>query len=129
MKIQTFNNGKGLIHGTDPKRISSDKAGILTIGTVNIDIFPGIESVVPVLLNGCSGVNKAIFTSVIGIKYELEDVKVRAGRIVPPTQVSVDLMELRCRSEALEARCEALDEKIRELSNIFDTNSLNFIIK
>ena len=128
MKIQTFNNGKGLIHGADPKRISSDKAGTLKIGTADIAISPGIEAVVPVLSNGCSGLYKATFTSEIGIEYELEKVTVRAGRIVPPAQLSVELMELRCRAEMLEARCEALEDKVRELSNIFDTNSLNFLI-
>ena len=33
MKITTFNNMKGLIHGADPKRIGCDLGGILKIGT------------------------------------------------------------------------------------------------
>jgi hypothetical protein len=128
MKIQIFNNGKGLIHGTDPKRIGCDIAGTLSIGAVEISISPEDESILPVLFNGCSSEYKATFTSAIGIKYELGKVTIRGGRIVPPSQTAVELMELRCRADALEAECEALKNQIRELSNIFDTNSLNFLI-
>ena len=38
MRIQTFNNGKGLIHGTDNKRIGCDIAGTLKIGTAEVEI-------------------------------------------------------------------------------------------
>lgn len=128
MKIQTFNNGRGLIYGNDPKRIGCDISGTLTIGTANIFIPHNAEAILPVLCNGCTGEYKATFTSDSGIVYELEKVTVRGGRILPPPQTAVEFMELRCRAEALEAECEDLREKIRELSNIFDTNSLNFLI-
>ena len=128
MRIQTFNNNKGLIHGTDLKRIGCDKEGTLKIGITEISINPEAESIMPILCNGCSGTYSATFTSVLGNVYELEKVMVKGGRIVPPPQTSVELMELRCRVDALEAECESLKDQIRELANIFDTNSLNFLI-
>lgn len=129
MKIQLFDNGKGLIHGDDPKRIGCNVGGTLKIGTAEIKIDHDTDSVMPVLFNGTSGKHNASFTSVAGCVYQLERVTVKGGRIVPPSQTSVELMELRCRAEALEERCDFLEEKVRELSNIFDTNSLNFLIK
>lgn len=129
MRIQTFKNQRGLIHGSDPKRIGCDIGGTLKVGATEISISPGIESVMPVLANGSTGVYNATFTSILGNVYELEKVSVKAGRIVPPTQASVELMELRCRADALEAECESLREEIRKLSTIFDTDALNFLIK
>lgn len=128
MKIQIFKNAKGLIHGADAKRISCDIEGTLKIGAEEIHILPNEEAVMPVLCNGASGVRTATFTSVIGNVYELEKVTVKGGRIAPPSQTSVALMELRCRVEALEEKCKSLDDKTHELDNIFDTNSLNFLI-
>lgn len=129
MKIQLFKNLKGLIYGDGPKRISCDKEGILRVASAEISISPGDESIVPVLYNGCTGEFKATFTDKYGVIYELEKVTIRRGRIVPPSQTSIELMELRCRVEELERICEYMQEQIRELSNIFDTNSLNFLIK
>ena len=128
MKICTFKNNKGLIYGTDFKRIGCDKAGTLKIGSTEISISPDKESILPVLFNGVSGVYKATFTGSDGTVYELANVTIKGGRIVPPPENAVEFMELRCRADALEERCEHLQEQIRELSNIFDTNSLNFLI-
>ena len=122
MKITTFKNMKGLIHGSDPKRIGCDKSGTLKIGKVEINISPGEDSIMPLLFNGVSGDYEATFTTSTGIVYKLEKVAVRSGWIMPPPPTTVELMELRCRTDAAE-------EKIEELSNIFDTNSLNFLIK
>lgn len=129
MKLQLFKNGKGLIYGTDNKRISCDIAGTLSIGTAQISISPGAEEIMPVLFNGVTGEYNATFSSALGNVYELERVALRGGRIVPPSQLSIELMELRCRVDALENECETLMEQYRELANIFDTNSLNFLIK
>ena len=128
MRIQTFKNKKGLIYGTDVKRISSDKSGTLKIGSTEISISAEAEAIMPVLFNGCSGRYKATFTDSDGAVYELANVTIRGGRIVPPSEEAVEFMELRCRAETLEAECESLREQIRELRNIFDTNSLNFLI-
>lgn len=128
MKIQTFRNKKGLIYGTDSKRISCDKSGTLKIGSTEISISADNESIMPVLFNGVSGVYKATFTDSVGGIYELANVTIRGGRIVPPPENAVEFMELRCRLEALEALSEQIQIQIRELSNIFDTNSLNFLI-
>ena len=122
MKITTFRNMKGVIHGADSKRIGSDKAGTLKIGTTVIPIIPGEDAILPLLFNGCTGDYNAVFITSAGVKYTLEKVEVRDGRIKPPSPTTVELMELRCRTDAAE-------EKLEELSNIFDTNSLNFLIK
>lgn len=122
MKITTFKNMKGLIHGGDPKRIGCDKAGVLKIGKALINISPGEDSIMPMLFNGCTGDYDATFTTSDGVEYKLEKVAVRDGWIKPPPPTTVELMELRLRADKAE-------EKLEELSNIFDTNSLNFLIK
>ena len=129
MKIQIFKNDKGLIHGSDPMRISCDIGGVLKIGTAKVEVKAATENVLPLLFNGCSGEYKATFTSDIGNVYELEKVTVKGGRILPPSRIAVELMELRCRAEALESKCAEMEEEITQLKNIFDTNSLNFLIK
>ena len=128
MKIQTFRNGKGLIHGADPKRIGCDKGGVLRIGKVEISIVPGEDSIMPLLFHGANADYNATFTADDGKVYTLEKVAVRGGHITTPPQVTLEIMELRCRADEAEAECEALREKVRELENIFDTNSLNFLI-
>ena len=125
MKIQTFTNAKGLIYGEDPKRVSCDKAGILKIGSAEITVLSDRDAIVPILCNGCTGVYKATFVGNDGAVYELENVTIKGGRIVPPPKNAVDLMELRCFIMELREECKRIDE----LSKIFDTNSLNFLIK
>lgn len=122
MKITLLKNMKGLIHGSDPKRIGCEKAGVLKIGKAEITISPEEDSIMPLLFNGCTGDYDATFTDTEGSVYHLEKVAVRGGWIQPPPPTTVELMELRYRADKAE-------EKIEELSNIFDTNSLNFLIK
>ena len=122
MKITTFNNMKGLIHGSDPKRIGCEKRGILKIGKTEVNIIPTESAIMPLLFQGSTGDYEATFTDHTGEVYHLEKVAVRDGWIQPPHPTTVELMELRYRADKAE-------EKIEELSNIFDTNSLNFIIK
>ena len=128
MKIQTFKTNKGLIYGANAKRISSDKSGTLKIGSTEINISAGAEDIMPVLFNGVSGRYKATFTDSLGTTYDLGAVTVTAGRICPPPENAVEFMELICRIELLEDLSVKIQEQIRELSNIFDTNSLNFLI-
>ena len=128
MKIQTFSNMKGLLYGADPKRVECDKAGVLKIGMTEVSIIPGAESILPLLVNGCTGDYKATFTDNSGNVYELDRVAVRGGRVLPPPQTAVDFMELRCRMDSIETKFEELRGDIRDLKNIFDTNSLNFLI-
>ena len=129
MKIQTFKNKKGLIYGADAKRIGCDKEGTLKIGTAEINISANAESIMPVLFNGCTGTHGATFTDKNGDVFDLGKVTIRGGRIEAPPQTAVDFMELRCRAEELEDRCFSLEAEVKRLSNIFDTNSLNFLIK
>lgn len=127
MKVQLFKTGKGLIHGDNPRRIECERKGVLTIGSVSVDIPAGEEAVMPVLANGATGVYNATFKTALET-FDLGKVTVRGGTIFPPPQTDIDLMELRCRIEGLEATCEDLREQLRNLANIFDTNSLNFLI-
>ena len=129
MKIQTFRNMKGLIYGRDPKRIGCDKEGVLKIGSTEISISPGADSIMPMLFHGVTGNYNATFTDANGKVYELEKVEVRGGWIAPPSPTAVEIMELRCRADALDEEKERLRAKIRELENIFDTDALNFLIK
>jgi hypothetical protein len=128
MKIQTFLNGKGIIHGRMQKRIKCDRNGILKIGTTEIDVVSGGDSVLPLLFNGATGTFPASFTDEYGVEYDLGKVEVRCGRIEPPDLVAVEFMELRCRIDVLETENKRLSEKVEELDHIFDTNSLNFLI-
>ena len=128
MKIQLFKNGKGLIHGDDAKRIGCDIEGTLRIGSASVNISPQEEAIMPSLFNGSSGTYNASFTSAIGCVYQLERVTIKGGRIVPPSQTSIEIMELRCRLDSVEKECEELREEVINLKNIFDTNSLNFLI-
>lgn len=129
MKVQLFKNMKGIIHGSDPMRIGCDFEGVLKIGTTEIKISPNEDSTVPLLYHGATGDYHATFTDKDGHIYELEKVAVRGGRITPPTSTAVELMELRCQIEVMERECASLRARIRALETIFDTNSLNFLIK
>ena len=120
---------KGLIHGPDPKRICCDKAGVLKIGRVEVNITPGEDSIMPLLFNGCTGDYDATFTTTGGVVYKLEKVEVREGRIKPPPAIIVEIMELHCLLDEANEKADRLQAKVDELENIFDTNSLNFIIK
>lgn len=125
MIIQTFKNKKGLIFGEDPQSIDCSIEGVLRIGAASITVVPGKVNTLPELSNGNY---KAIFTTSKGDIYELETVSVRGGKIVKPTKEALENMELRCRLDALEDKLEFQEQKIHELENIFDTNSLNFLI-
>ena len=129
MRLQTFNNFKGLIYGSDPKRIGCDISGVLKIGETEVKISAEEDAIMPPLLHGGTGMFEATYTDNAGMVYTLEPVTVQGGRIEAPPPVKVELMELRYRADRAEEECEALREKIRELENIFDTNSLNFLIR
>ena len=127
MTITTFKNMKGLIHGKDPRRIGCDREGVLKIGTAEIEV--SANSIMPTLFHGATGIYKATFTDKSGSIYQLEDVEVRGGLIQPPPPTAVEFMDLRCRADEAEEKFEALSEEIDRLNHIFDTNSLNFLIK
>lgn len=129
MRIQTFKNMKGIIYGEDPKRIGCDKSGVLKIGTEEVKISSDKDEVMPLLFHGATGDYHGTFKDADGNLYDLEKVAVRSGRIAAPPQTAAELMELRCRVDEAENKCEAMRERIHELSQIFDTNSLNFLIK
>ena len=129
MKIQTFLNMKGIIHGSDPKRIGCEKSGVLKIGNTEIKISNEEDAVMPNLFHGISGDYDATFTDEEGAVYTLEKVAVRGGRIEPPPATAVEIMDLRCRADKAEAERDFLREEIHRLDKIFDTDSLNFLIR
>lgn len=128
MKIQTFNNMKGLIYGSDPKRIGCDKEGVLRIGSTEIPISAGKDEVMPSLFNGSDGDYSASYETE-GKVYDLGKVSVRGGRISAPPQSAVEIAELRYRADKAEAEIDDLKAEIEYLKGIFDTNALNFLIK
>jgi hypothetical protein len=128
MNIQLFLNKKGLIYGGDNKRICCDRAGVLKIGGTEIAVTNNIDCIMPQLFYGASGDYEATYTTHDGEVYRLEKVAVRNGRVLPPPSTAVELMELHCREDKAELERAEIKERLEELSNIFDTNSLNFII-
>lgn len=129
MKLQLFKNKKGMIHGSDSKRLTSDVGGVLKISSTEITLTPGEVSILPPLFHGATGNYTATFTNELGEEFTIDKIAVRGGWIVSPSPTAVELMELRCRADAAEDERAALWEKIHELENIFDTDSLNFLIK
>ena len=128
MNIQLFLNKKGLIWGGDNKRIACERTGVLKIGSAEISVSANKECIMPLLFYGATGDYDATFTTDKGEVYTLEKVAVRSGRILPPPSTAVELMELRCRADKAERERDELAKRVEELSHIFDTNSLNFII-
>lgn len=129
MKIALFNNKKGLIYGGDPKRISCDKEGTLHVGATTINLTPGKDEIMPLLFHGATGSYNATFTDATGDNYALEKLTIQAGRIVAPSQLVADIMELRCELDRANDKMDLIMAKITELDQVFDTDSLNFLIK
>ena len=129
MKLQTFKNDTAIIHGSDPKRIGCDVAGVLKIARAEVSITPGEEALMPMLINGCTGEYDATFTTSDGKEYKLNKVSVRGGWIQPPPPTTLELMELRSRADTADDERDAIRDKLENLSKIFDTHSLNFLIK
>lgn len=129
MNIQLFLNKKGLIHGSDYNRIRCDVDGTLQIGGARVTVEAYEDCVLPTLFYGASGDWDATFTTKDGIIYDLGNVAIRNGRISSPPSHMVELMELHCRADKAETERDAIKRDVEELKHIFDTNSLNFIIK
>lgn len=129
MKITLFTNKTGLIHGDDPRHIHCEKPGVLEIGKVSVNISSDEGELFPNLFNGESLEHLATYTTEDGVEYNLGKIIIRRGWIGKPSDTQLELMDLRCRAETAEAERDAMRAEIEELKNIFDTNSLNFLIK
>lgn len=121
MRIQTFENKKGLIWGPDPRRIDCETSGVLRIGSAEITVPAGKKEIMPMLFYGATGDYSATFTTADGEGYDLGKVAVRDGRIRPPSETAAELMELRFRADKTERR-------VRELESLYRTDSLSFLI-
>jgi hypothetical protein len=128
MIIQLFCNSKALIYGEDNKRIYCDEEGTLKIGDTEINVKAKEECVLPLLFFGASADYKAQYVTPNGI-YDLGKVAVRSGRIKPAPSEKVEMMELHLRSDNADEERRKMKADIEKLKHIFDTNSLNFIIK
>jgi hypothetical protein len=128
MNIQLFINKQGIVYGHDNKRIYCDREGVLKIGSTNITVNAYEDNVLPLLFYGATGDYEATFVT-NDATYDLGKVTLRNGRILPPPATDVKIMDLTCRADKVERERDEMKEKIEELSHIFDTNSLNFIIK
>jgi hypothetical protein len=128
MKIQTFTNGKGLIYGEEPSRITSPVSGTLVLGSASIPVAANKETVLPQLFNSASGVFKAEFITEDKV-YKLRNVRVKRGFISPPSDDVVERAMLFARVDEVEEKCNGIIENINRLDKIFDTNALNFLIK
>ena len=127
MIIQLLINKTGLIYGDDPKRIECDLDGTLTIGGTEISVKAKRSNILPALFYGASGIYDATFTTAEDV-YNLGKVEVRGGRISSPPSTAVEFLKVNVRADEAEKEREKMKEDIEELRNIFDTNSLNFLI-
>lgn len=129
MIIQLFNNKNFLIHGEDNKRLTCEKSGILRIGNEDIPIKANEECILPALFFGTSADFKTTFITDDGVVYDGGKVSIRSGRVLAASSGQVEMMELHIRCDEVEKRLARAEESLERLKNIFDTNSLNFIIK
>ena len=127
MNIQLFRNKTGLIYGGDNKRIRCNEVGVLKIGDCQINVSDE-DCVMPLIFYGASGDYDATYITG-GNTYTLERVSVRNGRILPPSSERVELMELHVRADTADKERDDIKADIDKLKKIFDTDSLNFLIK
>lgn len=129
MIIQLFNNKNFLVHGEDNKRLTCERSGTLRIGNAEIPVKANEENVLPPLFFGASADFKVSFVTAEGDTYDGGKVSVRSGRLISAPPEKVEMMELHIRCDETEKQLREAREDIDRLKKIFDTNSLNFIIK
>ena len=129
MIIQLFNNKNFLIHGEDNKRLTCEKSGTLRIGDTDVPVKAGEECILPALFFGASADFKTTFIADDGAVYDGGRISVRSGRILAAPSERVEMMELHIRLDEAEKRLKQAEDDLEKLKHIFDTNSLNFIIK
>lgn len=128
MKITLFTNNTGLIHGDDPRHIHCESPGTLKIGRHEIRVTEKEDELFPNLFNGCSLEHLAKYVTDDGTEYNLGKLIIRRGWIGKPSDTQLELMDLRCQLEEKTEEMKTMREEIEELKNIFDTNSLNFLL-
>jgi hypothetical protein len=129
MIIQLFNNKNFLVHGEDNKRLTCERSGTLRIGNTEIPVKANEENILPPLFFGASADFKASFVTADGDIYEGGKVSVRSGRLLSAPPEKVEMMELHIRCDEAEKRQKENRKDIDMLKKLFDTNSLNFIMK
>lgn len=125
MKIHLFNDKTGVIGGFSPYTLRSDKDGLLKIGGKVINILPDTPAKIPPLTDDTYN---AVFESADGITYDLGRITIHNGGVVASKTYTAREIELRHALDKAENKIAELIERVDALENIFDTNSLNFLI-
>jgi hypothetical protein len=128
MKIQTFNDGTGIIYGDSPSILTCEISGVLNIGGTEFTIDSERETHIPQLFNAASGNFKAEYITEKKT-YTLRKIKVKRGFIEPPSDDVVEMTYLKARVDEVDRKCEKVLAEVARLDKLFDTNSLNFLIK
>lgn len=127
MELKLFLDKTAAMCGENPKRIVCSEEGVLHIGNDTVSISTK-GSVFPELFHGASGNYEARFVTK-GETYSLGKVMVRNGRIAPLSKLETELIMLRLRADIADRDREEMKKEIKYLRGIFNTNSLNFLIK
>ena len=136
MTLTIFSNKKGLNRGNRPDRIISEHDGVLKIGDdrINVDARKVID--VPPLCEGHTGVVQAMFYGNDGREYELFDVTLKGGVIVPPSSeyenLALNYKLANSLAESIEEQEKRLQEtRIRrqEIVTALNNNQLKYLIE
>ena len=126
MRLHLFKDGSGVLAGANPHAVISDVAGTLYIGSERIEIAACNQIRIPTLRDG---VFASTFVTNGGVHYNLGQVNVRIGTVVPSKRFTDEEIRLKHRVDELETKLAFALEEIDRLDKKFDTDSLNFIFK
>lgn len=116
MTIIIFDNTKGIIRGSDPRRIISRYGGVLQIGDDRIKVEATVKNELPILCDGYTGEVDATFYCDTGCTHELLKVRLEGGVIVPPTAEYENLARDYKLVSVLNAR---IDEATKALEKLY----------
>lgn len=125
MRIHLFNDRNAVLYGYNPHNLISDKPGTLNVGSKVIRVSS--DNAIP-FTNVHDGTYMASFVSDDGIAYDIGRVTVHNGGIITNRTYTEREIELKHALDRAEDKISELVEKVNVLENIFDTNSLNFLI-
>lgn len=112
MTITFFNGNRGLLRGKTVQSIVSPFGGVLKIGESTVTVRENVVTKLPILCDGKTGVFKSTFTKDDGTVYDLLDVTVEGGVIVPP---SSEYENLALNYKLANSLAESIDEQEKRL--------------
>ena len=116
MTIIIFDNTKGIIRGSDPRRIISRYGGVLQIGDDRIKVEATVKNELPNLCGGYTGEVNATFYCDTGCTHELFNVYLDGGVIVPPSKDYESLAQDYKLVSVLNSRIEEATKALEELN-------------